>query len=153
MKQPRESIDAFVKFAKEKEELELSLREQLKEMEKNLSNALKIDDGVYTLRLFEWRDDTVHCFQVAAEVPVRVVDIIVLKSYEHGVFLAPKLVPAKLTSAGKVRKTQLHYNEFLHWELRRGDEVILSFESSDQVIIDGTYTEADLARIRSRSHY
>ena len=128
-------------------EEEYRLKKELleKELEDKKSDILsqlgfRIGDKV-TLHLFEHRDDRVHCFQVEQSA----------ECYIHGVkfsnftddkFLAPVL-------RKKDRKKDIHFNQFLDWDLINDGKVVLSHRS-EHYDFPKTYTEEQLRETRIR---
>lgn len=109
--------------------------------------GLEVGDKV-VLKLLEYRDDRVHCFQVEKETICFIDKIFVINDSEIGKsFLAPSL--KFKDKKGNLKKTVVNYSRFLSWELYKDNELIMEYKS-EQIIIDGTYTEEEINKIRER---
>jgi len=110
-------------------------------------------EKLYKLRLEEYRDDRVHCFQVAQE------GLVLVKGFNpvifgNTTFIKPECELVKFTPSGKIKykngkidTKRIFNNWLLTWKLiDENDNIILSYEP-EQYIIPGTYTDEKLKEI------
>jgi len=122
-------------------ESELAVLESYKKKEEIYGQAhlesmgLKPGDKV-TIRLHEYQDDSIHCFQTAQEC-------------ECYIFGSYGLDNDLLILRKKGKKKELRFNQFISWDLIHDGKVVWS-RINPQNIIPGTYTDEELARIRIR---
>jgi hypothetical protein len=143
-----QSIEETIMKIKNTEHEYLLKKELLeKELEDKKSDILsqlgfRIGDKV-TLQLFEYRDDRIHCFQVAQEGECIIHGVKVARFSDDKVkFLTPVLKREN-------RKKEINFNEYLSWDLKKDGKVILSHRA-EQVIIPETYTEEQIAEFKPR---
>ena len=136
--------ETFDKIRTTEDEYQQKLFLLKKELEDKKSDILeqlgfRLGDQV-TLEIFEYRDDSIHCFAVAQTAECFIHGV-VLKTDERKVnFLAPILKK-------KDRKRVIYHNDYLNWDLKKDGKIILSHRGEER-IIPGTYTEEKLESLR-----
>jgi len=160
MKQPKHIIDKFVaaknQLALDKAAIEQVVKKQEELCEKVIEDIEISIDKLYRLRLEEYRDDRIHCFQAAQETLV-LVSKFIIEDFPGHLFVHPILAKVVLTKTGKISYKKgkiatkpIHVNWFLNWKLiDENNKVVLSY-TTEEFIIPDTYDAEQLKSIRER---
>lgn len=133
------------------------LDSQKEELRNNLLHDLGLKSGdIVTLKLYEHRNDSIHCFQAAQECELMISRIYIQQAWDNmerkfsyeNAFLCPVLhAPKRSGKKGEYKKRPVYFNEFLHWELYKDGKLILE-HNAEQIIYEDMYTEEELAHWR-----